>query len=103
CYEQERRGERGSERERTTRTPLRKRRDRDERDKRGGVRVVDRVTNFVKRRSDDLELDASEHVLGFVRGRVIERIGHRERRGRASELDQADRAELAGTARQLAN
>src|SRR5207247_7501950 len=77
------------------------RRYRDEGYKGGRVRVVDRVTNFGERRRDNLELDASEHVLGFVLGNLIERIGHRESRLRASELDEGDGAELAEAAGQL--
>ena len=62
---------------------------------------MDCVTNFRERRGDDLELDASEHVLGFMRGRFIQRIRHRECRAGTSELDQADGAELAEAAWQL--
>jgi hypothetical protein len=102
--EQERRSERGGERERTTRTLLLwDRRNCNERHQCGGMRVVDRITNFGERRGDDLELDASEHVLGFVLGCLIERISHRERRGGASELHEGDGAKLAEAARQLTN
>jgi len=99
--QEECRGERCSERERTPCPPLRKLRYRDERHESGRMRVVDRVANFGQRRRDDLQLDASEHVLGFVLGRLVERIGHRQRRARASELDESDSAELAEPARQL--
>ena len=63
--------------------------------------MVDRVTNFGERRRNNLDLDASEHVLGFVLGRLIEWVGHRERRLRASELHKGDGAELAEAAGQL--
>ena len=100
--EQEDRSERAGERECTTRALLlRKRRDRNERYECRCVRVVDGITNFGERRGDDLEIDASEHVLGLALGRVIKRIGHRERRARASELDEGDGAQLAEAAREL--
>jgi hypothetical protein len=95
------RSEGGRECERSARALLGERRYRDERNEGGCVRVVDRITNFGEGRRDDLELDASEHVLGFVLGRLVQRIGHRKRRGRAPELDQGDGAQFAEPAGQL--
>ena len=99
--QKERSGESGDERKRTSRPPLWKRRHGHERHERGRMRVVDRITNLGEGGRDDLEIDVSEHVLGFARGCLVERIGHCERGARASELDEDDGAELAEAARKL--
>jgi hypothetical protein len=104
CDQQECRRHRRGERERMTASPmLGQRRHGDKRYERGRMRVMDGIANFGQRRGDDLELDLSEHVLGFALGRVVQRIGHREGRARASELDEGDGAELAEATRQLAH
>ena len=63
--------------------------------------VLESLANFGESRSDDLEVDVPEHVFRFVLGRLIERIRHRKRRGRASELDKGNCAQFAEPPRQL--
>jgi hypothetical protein len=65
------------------------------------MRLVNGIANFGESGRDDFELDVAEHVLGFTRSCLIERIGHGERRGRASELNESDGTKLAEAARQL--
>src|SRR2546430_3971926 len=65
------------------------------------MRVLESVANFGESGRDDLELDVAEHVLGLALGRFIERVGHRECRAGASELDEGDGAEFAEPTRQL--
>ena len=94
-------GQRGDDCERTARPLLGELRYRNEWHDRGRVRSLDRIADFSEGRRDDLELDASEHVLRFALCRFIERVGHREGRRRASEFDECNPAELAEPPRQL--
>jgi hypothetical protein len=97
------RGERRDECERTSCPLLLKHRYRDQRHESRRMREVDRVTDFGERRRDDLELDVAEHVLRFALGCLVERVGHRERGARASELDEGHGPKLAEATRQLAD
>ena len=102
--QEERCGERADENEWTARAArLRDVRHRDQRHGHRRVRAAQRLAHISERRGDNLELDPTEHVLCLVRRRVVERVGHRERRARPTKLREDDRAQLAEAPRKLSH
>ena len=63
--------------------------------------LTQRIADLAQARGDDPDVDSEEHVLRLACCRLVERVGHRERCLRPSELDQDARTKLAETPGQL--